>query len=155
MQEQEGVCSVAVETKHRNKKETSKCAASKVTLTRRQRWEGSEFVSDISKVFYTLVHLKQTACSVICGFANLCRAEQNTEGRCHAVSAASLQYLHAINSNESDDMLFLALSRLPRSDWWCLWPLVLRHLSILGGHLEPDTLSPQSSQSTDTAINCF
>lgn len=28
-------------------------------------------------------------------------------------------------------------------------------LSILGGHLELDTVSPQSSLSPDTAINCW
>lgn len=44
----------------------------------------------------------------------------------------SLEYLPAINSNESDDMLFLALSQLRLPGWRWLWPLVLRHLSIFG-----------------------
>lgn len=82
--------------------------------------------------------------------------ELNAEGWGHSVSAASLVYLHAINSEDSDDMFFLALSEFLRCfDWRCLWPLVSKHLSILGGHLEPDTLSPQCSLSPDTAINCF
>lgn len=38
--------------------------------------------------------------------------ELNSEGWGHSVSAASLEYLHAINSNGSDDMFFL--------DWPCL-----------------------------------
>lgn len=38
--------------------------------------------------------------------------ELNAEGWGQSVSAASLEYLHAINSNDSDDMFFLALSEL-------------------------------------------
>lgn len=85
--------------------------ASKVTLTRRQRWEGGEFVSDISKVFYRLVHLKHMSCSVICGFANLCSAEQNTEGWCHAVSAFNIC------------MPLTAMSLMTCSSWPCLGSL--------------------------------
>lgn len=55
-----------------------------------------------------------------------------------------LGYLHAINSNDSDDMFFLACLELFASDGGACGPLVLSPLSILGGNLEPDTLSPQS-----------
>lgn len=65
-------------------------------------------------------------------------------------------YLLTISSIGPDDMFFLNCSCL--SSLLRLWSSVVCPywgLSILGGHLELDTVSPQSSLSPDTAINCW
>lgn len=112
-------------------------------------------------ICHIFVDLSQTLCWVIWGWVYLSWAERNVETgsiwyypveKRHkpsrvelntqqwksAISGApclqpgSFEYLPAINSNESDDMLFLALSQLRLPGWRWLWPLVLRHLSIFG-----------------------
>lgn len=64
-------------------------------------------------------------------------------------------YLHAISSNGSDDMFFLNRSCLSSFVAGVARGLWSWGSSILGGHLEPDTPSPQSSLSPDTDINCW
>ena len=63
-----------------------------------------------------------------------------------SASAAFLQYLKAINSNGPDDKPFLSETLVRAPPLRAKGPggrRPIHHLSISGGRLEPDTLSPR------------
>jgi len=109
----------------------------------------------ISSVLVSGSHSVQAATCLTCLWCD--KAALSGRTKCWGLGSLGVcrLYLHTISSNGSDDMFFL--------NWPCLSSFAagVAHgpwswgLSILGGHLEPDTLSPQSSLSPDTAINCW